>query len=238
MFFAIIGTALYRASKNSPALAEKLKKFALNLRNQIRLKQASTMVQIMGVVSRLSVSFPSWFELSFTLLVILVTWPFSFQPACLEFVYAPTSFQGFSLFTLTQTLIYVLAGLYGYEWLSARLSKAFFRNMQIIAGLLHICSALILLASTLRAVELKDRILTLGGKTDEELWAEVMDLVIESCLQILFVIIEATIMHAQLENWSREYAKLEEDYRTGDDGVKVIMETEEYQLNVSGEGDQ
>jgi len=46
-FFAIIGSALYRASKSSPALAEKLKKFALNLRNQIRLKQASTMVQIM-----------------------------------------------------------------------------------------------------------------------------------------------------------------------------------------------
>jgi len=36
-FFAIIGAALYCASKSSPALAERLKKFALNLRNQIRL---------------------------------------------------------------------------------------------------------------------------------------------------------------------------------------------------------
>jgi len=48
-FFAIIGAAL----------AEKLKKFALNLRNQIRLKQASTMVQMMSIVSRLSSPFPS-----------------------------------------------------------------------------------------------------------------------------------------------------------------------------------
>ena len=107
-FFAIIGTALYRASKSSPTLGEKLKKFALNLRNQIRLKQASTTVQIMGVVSRLSLPFPSWFEPSFTFLIILVTWPFSFQPACLEFVYVPTSSQGFSLFTLTQALVFGL----------------------------------------------------------------------------------------------------------------------------------
>ena len=45
-------------------------------------------------------------------------------------------------------------------------------------------------------------------------------------------------MNAQLKNWSRECAKLEEDYRTGDDGLKAIMETEEYQLKVSIEGDQ
>ena len=236
-FFAIIGSALYRASKSSPALAEKLKKFVLDLRNQIRLKQASTMVQIMDVVSRLSLHSPSLFQLSFTFLIILVSWPFSFQPPCLEFVYVPTSFQGFSLFTLTQALIYFLLGLYGYKRQSNRLSKDFCRSMQIVAGLLHICSALILLASKLRAVELKDRILKLSG-TPEEAFADVIELFIEGSLQGLFVIIEATIMNGQLKNWSRECAKLEEDYRTGDDGLKAIMETEEYQLKVSIEGDQ
>jgi len=90
--------------------------------------------------------------------------------------------------------------------------------MQIVAGLLHICSALILLASTLRAVELKDKILDIGGNVDEAV-AEVIELFIEGSLQILFVIIEATVMHAQLKNWSRVYAKLEEDYRTGGDGL-------------------
>jgi len=127
-FFAIIGTALYRASKTSPALAERLKKFALNLRNQIRLKQASTMVQIMGIVSSLSLPFPLWFPPIFILLIVLATWPFSFQPTRLEFVYVPSSFQGLVLFALTQTIIYVLAGLDGYKWLSTRLSKDFCRS--------------------------------------------------------------------------------------------------------------
>ena len=192
----------------------------------------------MGVVSRTSLPFPSWFQLSFTLLIVLVTWPFSFQPACLEFVYAPTSFQGFSLFTLTQALIYFLVGLHGYKWLSNRPSKDFCRSMQIVAGLLYICSALILLASTLKAVELKDRNFNLESGTAEEIYANFIELFIETSLQVLFVIIEATIMHAQLKNWSREYAKLEEEYRNGDDGMKATMETEEYQLNVSREGDQ
>ena len=196
------------------------------------------MVQIMGVVSRLSLPFPSWSQLTFTLLIVLVIWPFSFQPACLEFVYVPTSFQGFSLFTLIQALIYFFVGLFGYKWLSNRLYKDFCRSIQIIAGLLHICSALILLASTLRAAELKDKILTLETGTEEEAYADIMDLVIELRLKILFIIIEATIMHAHLENWSREHAKLEEDYRTVDNGLKAIMETEEYQLKVSREGDQ
>ena len=145
--------------------------------------QASTMVQIMGVVSRTSLPFPSWFQLSFTLLIVLVTWPFSFQPACLEFVYAPTSFQGFSLFTLTQALIYFLVGLHGYKWLSNRPSKDFCRSMQIVAGLLYICSALILLASTLKAVELKDRNFNLESGTAEEIYANFIELFIEASLQ-------------------------------------------------------
>ena len=110
--------------------------------------------------------------------------------------------------------------------------------MQIVAGLLYICSALILLASTLKAVELKDRNFNLESGTAEEIYANFIELFIETSLQVLFVIIEATIMHAQLKNWSREYAKLEEEYRNGDDGMKATMETEEYQLNVSREGDQ
>ena len=80
--------------------------------------------------------------------------------------------------------------------------------------------------------------MTLETGTEEEAYADIMDLVIELRLKILFIIIEATIMHAQLENCSREHAKLEENYRTVDNGLKAIMETEEYQLKVSREGDQ
>jgi len=58
----------------------------------------------------------------------------------------------------------------------------------------------------------------------EGIMTDKIELFIEGLMQGLFMIIEATVMHAQLEKM---------DYRTGDDGLKAIMETKEYQLNVS-----
>ena len=76
-------------------------------------------------------------------------------------------------------------------------------------------------------MELKERGVMLPSETnDEEVVQDLRDLFVEAALQIFFMIVEATIMHAQLEDWSREYAKVEDDDRTGDDDLKAIMETD------------
>ena len=60
--------------------------------------------------------------------------------------------------------------------------------------------------------------------------AEIFTLVTETCMQVLFMVAEATIIHSQLKNWGRRYAELEKNHREGDEEVKRRMGTVEYQL--------
>ena len=77
----VLGIFLYLTSTRIPAVGSFLARFKLNLRNQIRLKQVSTLFQIMKVVSDLSLQFPSWFSFLFDLLGTM-TVPVALEPAC------------------------------------------------------------------------------------------------------------------------------------------------------------
>jgi len=77
----VLGILLYLTSKRIPAEGSFLARFNLNLRNQVCLKQVSTLFQIMKVVSDLSLQFPSWFSFLFDLLGTM-TVPVALEPAC------------------------------------------------------------------------------------------------------------------------------------------------------------
>jgi len=165
--FALVAAAIYRLSNKYQALATQLKKCAFNIENQIRVKQVSTFFQVMGIVASLGMPLPSWFRFSFETLVVFVTWPFSFQPACIELVDVRTSTRGLLMFVLTMCFTYGLRGLYHIKWLRQRLPLSLFKNAQVAAGIIYSVSSIMLLTSTLRTIELKDGIFYLQGDTYE-----------------------------------------------------------------------
>ncbi|GMI35328.1 hypothetical protein TrRE_jg8496, partial [Triparma retinervis] len=228
--FAFVAAVLYRLSKKYPAVATQLKNCTFNIENQIRVKQVSTFFQVMGIVASLGMPLPSWFRLSFENLIVFVTWPFSFQPACIELIDVRTSTRGLLLFVLTMCFTYGLRRLYHIKLLRQCLPLSLFKNAQVAAGIIFSVSSIMLLTSTLRTTELKDGIFHLQGDTNAALMAEIYSLVMETCMQVCFMVTEATIIHSQLKNWGRRYKELEKYHREGDEGVKRRMETVEYQL--------
>lgn len=164
--FAFVAAVLYRLSKKYPAVATQLKNCTFNIENQIRVKQVSTFFQVMGIVASLGMPLPSWFRLSFENLIVFVTWPFSFQPACIELIDVRTSTRGLLLFVLTMCFTYGLRRLYHIKLLRQCLPLSLFKNAQVAAGIIFSVSSIMLLTSTLRTTELKDGIFHLQGDTN------------------------------------------------------------------------
>lgn len=225
-----LGTLLYLASVRIPALKSFLARFKLNLRNQVRLKQVSSLLQIMKVVSNLSLQFPSWFPSLFDLLAV-ATVPIALEPACVTWFELPTGPKGFSIFLAAMGTVAALRDLFRIPFLKRILPGTFFVHAQLAAGLLFVSCPVMVLDATFSSSELRTRIVSLGSSTDpDEAFEEAQSLLVDMIIQALLMIVEAALMVGMLDRWGTRYAEVEALCRDSNPSEREEMKEVDYQL--------
>ena len=223
--------ALYFIAIKSPAFKALLSRFKPNLRNQIRIKQLSTLFQVMKVVSSLNLSLPSWF-ISFFEALLLFTLPVSIEPACVSFISVPTSVNGALVFISGLGVSFTLRELYRIKGLRQVLPNKFFINAQIVSGVLFSTFGVVAITQTFKATEIQIQLILISSSSSStnEVVLLIIALVMEVAMQLTFVALEVFFILTMFSRWGEHYAEIEREYSQLDEREKDATEDANYQL--------
>lgn len=222
--------ALYFIAIKSPAFKALLSRFKPNLRNQIRIKQLSTLFQVMKVVSSLNLSLPSWF-ISFFEALLLFTLPVSIEPACVSFISVPTSVNGALVFISGLGVSFTLRELYRIKGLRQVLPNKFFINAQIVSGVLFSTFGVVAITQTFKATEIQEQLILISSSSSpNEATALIIALMKELAMQLTFVALEVFFILMMFSRWGEHYAEIEREYSQLDEREKDATEDANYQL--------
>ncbi|GMH62331.1 hypothetical protein TL16_g03454 [Triparma laevis f. inornata] len=187
-----------------------LKHFNLSMDKQTRLKQFTTVLQVLSEASKFNnLPYPQWF-LSFSLLGNFFTMPFQPQSACLH-LELPSYANGVVIFFTVELLIKVLKRLHSIPFLGSRISFKTKERCQVLASILATVAIIPILRVSLGVPTLIstsfDRLAS--SSSDLDVYREV---IFDGSAHLLAAIVIVTFMYFRIEVNSMKYSAERRNY--------------------------